>query len=285
MNSGFPELTDSFLAGQDIFYGQFNEIEFYVEDYEQEHFYFNILKKLFPTVKFEKIFPLNGKGNVITESQSNIGNKKKIFIVDLDYDHIIGTKVNQSNLFYLKKYSIENYLVSKNAIYELIRVKNPKLKDSDINQIINLDNLLKETANCLKELSSSFIVIKKHTLGIVYYGLNTNRDFDFSGKTPTYRSNFISEYFADIETVLKTKKKSYTLKAQIKKLKVYFNTLLNALSNIPGKYIMTFIKDRLYSMDLIVQMSVESFTYSLSMEFSGTELNYLRSAIANYIWK
>jgi hypothetical protein len=283
MNSGFPELTDSFLAGQDIFYGQFNEIEFYVEDYEQEHLYFNVLKKLFPTVKFEKIFPLNGKGNVITESQLNIGNKKKVFIVDLDFDHILGAKVAQPNLFYLKKYSIENCLVSKNAIYELIRVKNPKLKDSDIDQIFDFDSLLKETAKCLKELSSSFIVIKKHSLGIVYYGLNTNRDFDFSGATPSYRLNFISDYFASIETALKTKKKSYTLKAQLKKLKVYFKTLLNALSNIPGKYLLTFIKDRLHSMDLIVQMSVESFTYSLSKDFSGTELNYLRTAIANYI--
>ena len=37
MNTGFPELSDSFMAGQAIVYGQFNDIEFYVEDYEPEH--------------------------------------------------------------------------------------------------------------------------------------------------------------------------------------------------------------------------------------------------------
>ena len=42
MEEGFPELTDSFLSGQDILYKQFNDIEFYVEDFEQEHLYYNI---------------------------------------------------------------------------------------------------------------------------------------------------------------------------------------------------------------------------------------------------
>jgi hypothetical protein len=104
MSTGFPELTDSFLSGQDIFFGQFNEIEFYVEDTEQEHLYFNVLKKLFPDLKFEKIFPLNGKVNVVNESKLHVSNKKKVFIVDLDFDHILGTKLNYSNLFYLNKY-------------------------------------------------------------------------------------------------------------------------------------------------------------------------------------
>jgi hypothetical protein len=91
MNSGFPELTDSFLSGQDILYTQFNDIEFFVEDTEQEHFYFNILKKLFPDLKFEKIFPLNGKKNVSDAAILNIGNNKKVYIVDLDFDHILNT--------------------------------------------------------------------------------------------------------------------------------------------------------------------------------------------------
>ena len=97
MNEGFPELTDSFLSGQDILYTQFNDIEFYVEDTEQEHFYFNILKKLFPDLNFEKIFPLNGKDNVRDSARLNIGNKKKVYIVDLDFDHILN-KVDRKSV-------------------------------------------------------------------------------------------------------------------------------------------------------------------------------------------
>ncbi|MGF7229930.1 DUF4435 domain-containing protein [Arachidicoccus sp.] len=280
---GFPELFDSFLAGQDIFYAQFNDIEFYIEDTEQEHLYYNVLKILFPNIKFNKIFPLNGKGNVITESQSNVVNKKKVFVVDLDFDHILGTKVNHPNLFYLKKYSIENCLISKKAIYELIRLKDSKLKDSDIDQLFDYNDLLSKTADCLSEIASSFILIQQHSLGLSYYGLNTNRNFDFAGASPVYRLNFISDYLSSVENTLKTKKKSYTLRAQIRKLKTYFNTIINALSNIPGKYILLFIKDRLQALNLIIQMNVDSFTYALSKDFSGNELNYLKTSITNYI--
>ena len=89
MNNGFPELSDSFLLGQDILYSQFNDINFYVEDTDQEHFYFNILIKLFPNVSFEKIFPLNGKDNVVIESKLTTDDKTKVYIVDLDFDEIL----------------------------------------------------------------------------------------------------------------------------------------------------------------------------------------------------
>ncbi len=283
MTSGFPELTDSFLSGQDLFYTQFNEIEFYVEDVDQEHFYFNVLQKLFPTLKFEKIFPLNGKTNVKTEAGNNTGNKKKVYIVDLDFDHILGRIENLNNLFYLKKYSIENYLISKSAIYEVIRAKNSMLKDADIDLLFDFDSLLKVASNCLKELASSFIIIQKHELGISYYGLNCSRDFDFTAPKPNYRMNFIPNYLLTIEQELKLKDNRYSLQGQLKKLRKYFKDLILAISNIPGKYILTFIKERLHALNLINQMTVESFTYVLSKDFQSTDLNYLKTKISNYI--
>ena len=94
MNNGFPELSDSFLLGQDILYSQFNDINFYVEDTDQEHFYFNILSKLFPNVSFEKIFPLNGKDNVVI-NWFNIPitpEKAKVMLKDLPPEDIDFTK-------------------------------------------------------------------------------------------------------------------------------------------------------------------------------------------------
>ena len=62
MENGFPNLSDSFLAGQDIFYTQFNEISFYIEDTEQEHLYFNILRRVFPDISLDKYFRLMERG-------------------------------------------------------------------------------------------------------------------------------------------------------------------------------------------------------------------------------
>lgn len=283
MASGFPELTDSFLSGQDIFYSQFNEIEFYVEDIDQEHFYYNVLRKLFPILKFEKIFPLNGKTNVKNAARANLGNKKKVYIVDLDFDHILGTIEDINNLFYLKKYSIENYLISKPAIYEVVRTRDAKLKDSDIDSLFDFEKLLKSATKSLKELALSFIIIQKYSLGLAYHGLNCSRDFDFSTSPPRYRMSFIPDYILSVERELKIRNNRYTLKSQTNRLKKYFKDLIQAVSNIPGKYILTFIKDRLQSLNLINQMTIESFTYMLSKDFKNHELNYLHTEISNFI--
>jgi hypothetical protein len=283
MNEGFPELTDAFLSGQDIFYTQFNEIEFYVEDTDQENFYFNILKNLFSDLKFEKIFPLNGKMNVKDSARLNLGNRKKVFIVDLDFDGILGTVEVAENLFYLKKYSIENYLISKESLYEVIRIKNPTLKNRDIDSLYDYNSVLNNTSKYLSELACSFITIQKYNLGIDYYGINTNRDFVFTHPHSIYRLSFIPDYFRNVENELKKKDRRYSLTAHVKKLKTNFNTTNKALSNIPGKHILTFIKERLKALNLIHQMTVDSFAYVLCKEIDSNELNFLKTAIERYI--
>ncbi len=282
MNSGFPELSDSFLSGQDILYSQFNDINFYVEDTDQEHFYYNILRKLFPNLSFEKIFPLNGKDNVVIESKLTTGDKTKVYIVDLDFDEILGRKENEPNLFYLKRYSIENYLCHKTSIYEIIREKNPKLKDSEIDALFNFENLQKQWKILLSELSSTFIIIQKFSLGKEYFGINCPRDFDCASLPPTYKNNFLPTYLNEVETLLKNIDSRYTLNAQINRLKSNFRSLEKAIKNIPGKYILNLLKHQLERLGLINQISLESFTYKLSKDCHTNNLLYLRDEIKEY---
>ena len=86
LEESIPTKNDGYLIAEDVFFIQFNEISFFIEDTEQENFYYNILKKLFPSIQIEKIFPLNGKDNVIEDCKKNIGNKNKIYLVDKDFD-------------------------------------------------------------------------------------------------------------------------------------------------------------------------------------------------------
>ena len=234
-------------------------------------------------MKFEKIFPLNGKTNVKNAAIENLGNKKKVYITDLDFDHIIGTVENLDNLFYLNKYSIENHLISKTAIYEAIRTKDPKLKDHEIDALFDYNLLLEDATNCLKELASSFVIIQRHGLGLNYYGLNVSRDFNFTLTPPVYRMNFIPDYLKDVERELKNRNSRLSLNAQIRRLNIFFNNLTKAMTNIPGKYLLTFIKDRLQSLNLIHQTNLESFMYALSKDFNSSELEYLKINVNNYI--
>jgi hypothetical protein len=283
MNHGFPELTSSFLAGQDLLYSQFNDIEFYIEDRGQEHLYFNILKKLFPKIKFEKIFPLNTKKDVKDSARLNRGNKKKIYIVDLDFDIILGKIEQIDNLFYLDRYSIENYLFARQHLYEIIRLKTPRLKNEQIDILYDYELLIRSAVKCLEELTCAFVIINKHDLGLDYYGISLPRDFDFSTGDAIYRMDFIKNYLNTVESTLKQKNGRYTLKGQIRGLKPHFRNLSTSLSTIPGKYILLFIKDRLQQLALISSQSLDSFTYSLSKEFDSSELDFLKIRIANFI--
>ncbi|UZT97383.1 DUF4435 domain-containing protein [Chryseobacterium fluminis] len=280
---GFPEFTDSFLLGQDILYTQFNEVEFYIEDTDQEHLYFNILKKLFPDLVFEKIFPLNGKSNIISSAGINHGNKKKIYIADLDFDLILSRVSILDNLFYLRKYSIENYLFEKESIYEIIRIKDPKLKNHQIDLLLNYKFMQKQSVQCLKELACVFIIIQEKSLNHPYYKINNARDFDFSTPYPCYRMNFITDYYDEIQILLKNINSRFSLSNQLRKFKKYFKTQQLALSNIPGKYLLLFYKEYLQSLNLISQMTLESFTYLLSKDINDKALLYLKTEINSYI--
>lgn len=283
MDTGFPEMSDSFLAGQDLLYAQFNEVEFYVEDTDQEHLYFNIFKSLFRNLKFEKIFPLNGKKNVTDAAKINLLNKKKIFLVDLDFDLILEKKEFLPNLFYLKKYSIENYLFSKHALFEIIRTKDPKLKDSDIEQLFDSSSMLEKIANSLIELCCSFILIQKHEMSLSFFGINPRRDFDYSLEAPHYRQNFVNKYLNSVESELKKIDLTFLLIEEYSVYLEHFDTIDKALSNIPGKFILTILKDVLYQLNLSHQMTLESFTYLLSKEFISNDLDYLKVEVKGFM--
>ncbi len=282
MVDGFPKLTDSFLEGQDVFYAQFNDVSFYVEDTEQEHLYFNILKRLFADIQFEKIFPLNGKTNLKNHALENSGDNNKVYIADIDFEDILGTKEELDNVFYLNKYSIENFFIEKEGIFEIIREKNPKLKNDEIEGLIDLNSNLKQCKLMLSELTCTFIVIQKYELGKEYFRLSPARDFNLETTPPIVQNTFLPAYFNDVEQLLHKKDGRYTLKSKQGEFKSHFRSLGSALKNIPGKYLLNVVKYQLEKAGLINQVSLESLTYKLSKECNLDSLHYLRNEIHAY---
>jgi len=282
MTDGFPELSDSFLAGQDIFYTQFNDVSFYVEDTEQEHLYFNILKRLFNDVQFDKIFPLHGKTNLKNHARGNTTDKSKIYIADIDFEEILETKEELNNVFYLSKYSIENFLVEKNGLFEIIREKSPKLKDHEIAELFDLNSNLQQCKFILSELTCTFIVIQKYSLGKDFFGLNPVRDFNLDLNPPQVRNTFLPTYYSETEHLLKSVDGRFTLKSKQKEFKSHVRTLSNALKVIPGKYLLNVIKHQLEKAKLLNQISIESLTYKLSKECNLDSLDYLKREIQEF---
>src|SRR5688572_10690170 len=124
-----PSRSSAGLAARDIFYEQFNTVHFYVEDEHEENLYLEILTRLFPTVRITQIFPLRGKQNVLAHAQDPVNAPragKSVYILDKDFDDLLGHIVKQENIFYLDRYSIENFLCEEDAVVQIALEAQPK---------------------------------------------------------------------------------------------------------------------------------------------------------------
>ncbi|MGR3180066.1 MAG: DUF4435 domain-containing protein [Candidatus Anammoxibacter sp.] len=277
MKSGFPTIPESFYFAQDIFYDQFNAINFYVEDEKQENLYFQILKKIFSDIKLAKIFPLNGKVNVVTEAKLTIHDKTKVYIVDGDFDILLKKIENLPNLFYLKKYSIENYLLEKNAVHDLIIEENPRTRKKDIPRIFDFEKFLKESYSNFKEITAIYLVVQLHKLDIPNSSINPARFFNFNPHIALREVEFQS-YKDEINLALQEKDRRYTINGQLRKQKSF----LKDSSYIPGRYIIKYLKSRL-SLTFSFQTTYDSFIFKLAINCNFRSLRFLKTSVTKFI--
>lgn len=214
MSVGFPEASVSFNRWQDLLYRQFNDIDVYVEDTGKERLYYQLFKLLLPGIKLAKIFPLNGKENVAADAQANNTNKRKVYLVDLDFDEILGRKQTIRNLIYLHRYSIENYFVDEEAIKEQIREKKPSIRDAEIAVQFDYDLEVNRIAKYLKKPALAAIVVQRYGLGIPYPAIDLY-EYTTYYNTGVY-AGYINNFLSQVETVLKNKDGRFTLAAKIK---------------------------------------------------------------------
>jgi|GEM_PF-1108125 len=285
LEESIPKKNNGYLIAEDVFFVQFNEISFFIEDTEQENFYYNILKKLFPNIQIEKIFPLNGKDNVINDCKKNIGNKSKIYLVDKDFDDILNQKLNIENLFYLNRYSIENYLLEENSIIEYIICEKPKLKKSSIILKLNLDNLIEVIKNALKQIIHLFILVQKKCPKLRNISLNYERFFDFNNGNFTIKQAQFDSYVNEVINELNSIDKRLKFQTQYKKVQKDFNWDTNEICIVhyPGKFIIRMLKQCIESVFGLNSRNVESFSYMIASNSNFNSLEYLKNDITKYI--
>jgi hypothetical protein len=284
IEESIPTKNDAYKLGLDIFYVQFNEIFFYIEDEDQENFYFCILKKLFPDVVFEKIFPLGGKNAVIEESEKYLIDKKKVFIVDKDYDDILNRLVRNPNLFYLDRYSIENYLIEKESLIDYIIGEKPRLKRKRIDQLINLDELIIQIGETLHDLIILFIVVQIRCPHYKNVSLKHERFVGFN-RVFLLKQDQFDQYKSEIESELQGLDRRLKINTQIKKIKksISLNTIDAFLAHIPGKYIMKMVKFSIENSFRLPSRELDSFNYRIAEKCTFNSLKNIQDKIIAFL--
>ena len=285
LEESIPLKNDNYRFGESVFFVQFNEIEFYIEDEEQENFYYCIFKKIFPAISIEKIFPLNGKKNVLDESLINIGNKKKIYIVDKDFDDILVQQKNRENLFYLERYSIENYLVDEDSFVEYIIGENPKKTRNNVRVDLKFDDLLSNICSLLKELICLYILIQQKSLGVKNIKHKYHRFFQFSAGVFSLNASEFNSYKNEIELKLLGTDRRIKLNSQTKKImkRINFDEPNVSLTHMPGKYLLGMLKQQTEYKFKLSTRSHDSFCYHIADKCTFESLDTLKKDINDYI--
>jgi hypothetical protein len=168
-----PTRSADGLAALDIFYSDFNEINFYVEDIDQENLYEVLLRKLFPDVRIERIFPLGGKPAILRHARSsdNAGiTSFRAYILDKDFDDFLENQVSHPNIFYLDRFCIENHILEEDAFVEVVIESQPKKRRQDVVRNLEISNMTDQIFSALRPLFICFACVQRFQLGLTNCG-------------------------------------------------------------------------------------------------------------------
>ncbi|EGT3625937.1 DUF4435 domain-containing protein [Morganella morganii] len=158
--SGLPQWSKPASRSLGYFYRDFQEIDIYVEDSDSEVFYNEILNRVLGgSVKIKKIFCLNGRGNVTDNCRAYQDSFPALFIIDGDLQLFFGEKETEhKNLFQHDLYCVENYLICKEAVAQLILESSGVKNLIDILKDMNWDEYIEKNFNPLIELFKVYAV-------------------------------------------------------------------------------------------------------------------------------
>ncbi len=135
-------------------FDDYNDIHIFVEDAGFENLYVELFKKY--GVGVENIFSRNGKDEVLKEAES-CTDTKCVFIVDRDWDDLLGTMSTLKNVLVLNMYSIECYLIDHEAFSGIIAAECPRCNIDDLLSKEDFKQILTDVSDELRLLFECFV--------------------------------------------------------------------------------------------------------------------------------
>lgn len=284
MNDEFmPKRGARGLANLDLFYDDFNEINFYVEDIDQENLYKAIIGKLFTSFKVTRIFPLGGKSAVIAHANSNQMTQSRgyrAYLVDRDFDPLLKREASHPNIYYLDMHCIESHLIEADAILEVIIENKPKIKKEEAADTLKLKECIKEIYQNLRPLFLLYFCIQKLGIQLRNCGIKCE---EFCRKEKLWELN-PEKVNAYINQILDEAKKQNILPPLVDPLIDY--RVEEAFSEeserlVSGKYVMAMLFHYIKSIYPMGPTTFDSFVYRTAKNCSLLSMQSLAERICN----
>jgi len=279
--SSFPTRSQDGLSALDVFYDEFNDVNFFVEDEDQENLYEIIFRRMFPDFRIARIFPLGGKLAILnhsSQSQARANSPRSVYLVDKDFDDFLGLKIDRPMLFYLDRYCIENYFIESGAIIEFIVESSPKMKRSEISESLNLDARIPELMESIRPLFQLFYCVQRFGLGIKNCSLPVER-FCCEGQRWIIDDDKLNIYSQKIASAASGTAHAAALIDPLTYSGVLFLTTLDIHTVVSGKHTCALVFHYLKYKYSIGAITFESFLFRLAKNASLESLRELAITI------
>ncbi len=153
----------------DFFYQDYVAAIFYFEDFEHESFYERIISRLIPNIRSFQVLCLGGKTKVIAKSKEPAeGNVRRIFVLDKDFDDVLGTVYRGAGVYYLRSFSIENYMIDHHALLKMaVELDARRLTvASALQKSADFSKYLSRLRARLLNISRIFVVARKYRVSV-----------------------------------------------------------------------------------------------------------------------
>lgn len=139
-----------------------NDIDIFVEDTASPNMWVKLLRRYLPaTTKLKSVTSLGNRKAVIAACKVDQGfsNRRRLYITDADIDLMIGSaKPKLKHLYRLRRYCVENYLISQEAIVETLTSLNPGLSDATAVSALNVPDWFARNGDIIRDLFVCYAV-------------------------------------------------------------------------------------------------------------------------------
>lgn len=254
----------------------------FFEDENSENFYEEILKKITPDFRNFRVICLKGKNSLIEHSrdpENSTLKNKTIYILDKDFDDFLNKIETDSNLFYLNRYSIENFLLEQNAIEKIILEEKPKQKQN-IKEILKLEEYLSNIKKVLSKLINFYLITQEFSLNIPSCKEPIQK-FTKNNQPWVLCEDKINTYIEDVSALLILNNIANT-EEELQDIISSRCNQLKDLTDVPGKQIIDLVRSYIGHIFDMRILSRESFCYRLATACAFESLDDLRVRIAKF---
>lgn len=250
----------------------------YFEDADSELLYEAILQRLGIVLNDVRIICLSGKRSLLDQqsAESTSQSSKSLYILDKDFDDLLGLCVPKANVHYLERYSIENFFLELEALLKVVIEEHPRSKNL-IELGADLTGYITPILPQMRRLSSLFLLAQEFSLPI----LNTSEPIQrwTLDSKPWELSSAKIDIFQDDVSALLILNGHVKNEAQLEGLLSTRLVKIDSARDIPGKQLVDLVRLYLAKKTGIRSLQRESFCYRLATKCTFESLVPLRKLL------